>query len=152
MNRNVLGKRSPVRKPGLKLVIADLLALREAPVAEPYAGPAIIEGRAAGVFFHEMFGHRMEGHRQKAEDSSQTFAKKLGKEVRAEIRDAVEFRRFNLLEPMDVLGTFDLVLMRNVMLYFSSEVKRGVLRRVLHVLRPDASFATGASAPCAPPP
>ncbi len=65
--------------------------------------------------------------------------------VKPEIRDAVEFRRFNLLEPMDVLGTFDLVLMRNVMLYFSSEVKRGVLRRVLHVLRPDASFATGAS-------
>ena len=65
--------------------------------------------------------------------------------MKPEIREAVEFRRFNLLEPMDVLGTFDLVLMRNVMLYFSAEVKRGVLRRVLRVLRPEAAFAAGAS-------
>ena len=65
--------------------------------------------------------------------------------IKPEIREAVEFRRFNLLEPMDVLGTFDLVLMRNVMLYFSAEVKRGVLRRVLRVLRPEAAFAAGAS-------
>ena len=46
-------------------MIADLKALRSAPLADPYIGPAILEGRAAGVFFHEIFGHRVEGHRQK---------------------------------------------------------------------------------------
>ena len=46
-------------------VTGDLDALHEAPLAEPYVGPAILEGRAAGVFFHEVFGHRIEGHRQK---------------------------------------------------------------------------------------
>ena len=65
--------------------------------------------------------------------------------VRPEIRDRVAFRRFNLLGPMSALGTFDLVLMRNVMLYFSTEVKQKVLRRALHVLRPHAAFAAGAS-------
>ena len=35
-------------------IIADLKALRRAPLAEPYAGPAILEGKAAGVFFHEI--------------------------------------------------------------------------------------------------
>lgn len=62
-------------------VIEDVLALRAAPMAEPYVGPAIMEGHAAGVFFHEIFGHRVEGHRQKDEEEGQTFAKKVGKKV-----------------------------------------------------------------------
>ena len=62
-------------------MIADLQALREAPLAEPYTGPAILSGRAAGVFFHEILGHRIEGHRQKREDEGQTFKKKIGERI-----------------------------------------------------------------------
>jgi predicted Zn-dependent protease len=62
-------------------MIADLKALRRAPLAEPYIGPAILEGKAAGVFFHEIFGHRVEGHRQKNDDEGQTFAKKVGEAI-----------------------------------------------------------------------
>ena len=62
-------------------IIADLRALRQAPLADPYIGPAILEGRAAGVFFHEIFGHRVEGHRQKNEEEGQTFAKKIGEPI-----------------------------------------------------------------------
>ena len=62
-------------------MIADLEALRNAPVVEPYAGPAILEGRAAGVFFHEVLGHRVEGHRQKNTDDGQTFKKKIGERI-----------------------------------------------------------------------
>jgi TldD protein len=58
--------------------IADLRALRKAPVAEPYVGPAIFEGPAAGVFFHEAFGHRTEGFRLREDDEAQTFARKMG--------------------------------------------------------------------------
>jgi len=32
---------------------------------DPTVGPALLTGRAAAVFFHEVFGHRAEGHRQK---------------------------------------------------------------------------------------
>jgi predicted Zn-dependent protease len=54
----------------------DLLArLRVAPLVDPFSGPAILSGRAAGVFFHEIFGHRVEGHRQRSPDDAQTFAK-----------------------------------------------------------------------------
>jgi TldD protein len=60
---------------------ADLKELRKAPVAEPYAGPALLSGRAAAVFFHEVLGHRMEGHRQRDEEEGQTFTKKVGQEV-----------------------------------------------------------------------
>ena len=59
----------------------DLKALREAPVAEPYDGPALLSGRAAAVFFHEVLGHRLEGHRQKDEEEGQTFTKKVGQDV-----------------------------------------------------------------------
>jgi len=62
-------------------ILADLRALRRAPLAEPFVGPAILEGKAAAVFFHEIFGHRVEGHRQKKDDEGQTFAKKIGESV-----------------------------------------------------------------------
>ncbi len=60
---------------------ADLKALRAAPVAEPFAGPALLSGRAAAVFFHEVLGHRLEGHRQRDEEEGQTFTKKVGQQV-----------------------------------------------------------------------
>ena len=62
-------------------IIADLAALRRAPLADPFVGPAILEGKAAAVFFHEIFGHRVEVHRQKKDDEGQTFAKKVGEMV-----------------------------------------------------------------------
>lgn len=65
-------------------VNTELDALHEAPLAEPYVGPAILEGRAAGVFFHEVFGHRIEGHRQKDTTGGQTFASYVGKDIAPE--------------------------------------------------------------------
>lgn len=60
-------------------MINRLLALREAPVADPYTGPAMLSGPASGVFFHEIFGHRLEGHRLKS--GGQTFKKMVGEQV-----------------------------------------------------------------------
>src|SRR6266404_2531748 len=62
-------------------MVHDLEALRVAPVVDPYTGPAILSGRASGVFFHEIFGHRVEGQRQKSADDAQTFKKKIGQPV-----------------------------------------------------------------------
>lgn len=80
--------RTPADLPGdgevdkmIATVTGDLDALHDAPLAEPYVGPAILEGRAAGVFFHEVFGHRIEGHRQKDTTSGQTFASYVGKDI-----------------------------------------------------------------------
>ncbi|MEW5702533.1 MAG: metallopeptidase TldD-related protein [Candidatus Zixiibacteriota bacterium] len=58
-----------------------LLALREAPVMEPYTGPAIIRHGASGVFFHEALGHRLEGHRTRREAEGHTFKDKIGLRV-----------------------------------------------------------------------
>ncbi len=62
-------------------MIDDLHALRRAPALDPYAGPAILSGRASAVFFHEVFGHRVEGQRQKLETEGQTFKKKVNETV-----------------------------------------------------------------------
>jgi len=56
---------------------ANLTGLLKAPLSDPYVGPAILSGRAAGVLFHEIFGHRIEGHRQKDESEGQTFTKSV---------------------------------------------------------------------------
>ncbi len=64
-----------------KAIVTKLQAMKAAPVVDPYTGPAILSGRASGVFFHEIFGHRIEGHRQKKESEGQTFKKKIGEKV-----------------------------------------------------------------------
>jgi TldD protein len=73
--------RDEVIAGAVERVAQDLKALLMAPEAEPFAGPAIFSGRAAGVFFHEIFGHRVEGHRQKDEEEGQTFTKSVGAKV-----------------------------------------------------------------------
>jgi TldD protein len=62
-------------------VAGNLSKLVQAPAVEPFVGPAILSGRAAAVFFHEIFGHRIEGHRQKDEGEGQTFTKAVGTPV-----------------------------------------------------------------------
>jgi predicted Zn-dependent protease len=59
----------------------NLEELRNAPVTEPFNGPAILSGRASAVFFHEVLGHRLEGQRQRGDEEGQTFTKLLGKQI-----------------------------------------------------------------------
>jgi len=62
-------------------MVSLLTALRNAPLAEPYSGPAILSAPASAVFFHEIFGHRVEGHRLRDESDGQTFKHMLGERV-----------------------------------------------------------------------
>lgn len=88
-------------------MIADLGALREAPIVEPYAGPAILSGRAAGVFFHEVLGHRVEGHRQKREEEGQTFKKKVGEQVLPKGFDVLFDPTRRSAAGIDLVGAYD---------------------------------------------
>jgi predicted Zn-dependent protease len=60
---------------------SQLIQLLRAQPADPFVGPAILSERAAGVFFHEIFGHRVEGHRLRDETEGQTFSASVGKAV-----------------------------------------------------------------------
>ncbi|HLU66473.1 MAG TPA: metallopeptidase TldD-related protein, partial [Kofleriaceae bacterium] len=82
----------------IEVVNRDLDALHRAPLAEPFVGPAILEGRAAAVFFHEVFGHRIEGHRQEDDLEGQTFTRKVGHRIMPDwltVYDDPRIRRLN---------------------------------------------------------
>jgi predicted Zn-dependent protease len=86
---------------------ADLKDLRKAPVAEPYDGPALLSGRAAAVFFHEVLGHRLEGHRQRDEDEGQTFTKKVDQEVLPKFLSVADDPTIHELAGMKLAGSYD---------------------------------------------
>ncbi len=65
----------------IALLASELRALREAPLIDPYTGPAILMEEAAGVFFHETVGHRLEGERQNDEKEGRTFKGQVGHKV-----------------------------------------------------------------------
>ena len=64
--------------------------LREAPVVDPYTGPAVLMEEAAGVFFHETVGHRLEGERQNDEKEGRTFKGQVGKRVLPEFLSVLD--------------------------------------------------------------
>ncbi len=88
-------------------IASDLKALRKAPAAEPYAGPAMLSGRASAVFFHEVLGHRLEGHRQKDESEGQTFTKKVNQRVLPEFLSVTDDPTLKELNGIGLAGTYD---------------------------------------------
>lgn len=88
-------------------MIRDLAALRKAPVVDPFAGPAIMSGRASGVFFHEVFGHRIEGHRQKAAEEGQTFKKQINEKILSEEFSVYFDPTQKRLGSTDLVGAFE---------------------------------------------
>ncbi|MBZ5700493.1 MAG: peptidase U62 [Acidobacteriia bacterium] len=91
----------------IERVAADLQALRKAPVAEPFDGPAMLSGRAAAVFFHEVLGHRLEGHRQRDEDEGQTFTKKVGQEILPKFLSVTDDPTTRQLNGVKLAGSYD---------------------------------------------
>ena len=82
----------------------ELEGLVKAPINDPSVGPALLTGRAAAVFFHEVFGHRAEGHRQKDVAEGQTFAKKVGQPILPDFLSIVDDTTMKKLGPQDLLG------------------------------------------------
>jgi len=84
----------------------ELEGLVAAPLVEPSVGPALLTGRAAAVFFHEVFGHRAEGHRQKDADEGQTFAKKVDQPILPSFLSIVDDTTKKKLGGEDLLGYY----------------------------------------------
>ncbi len=120
-------------------VASDVTALLHAPEAEPFVGPAILSGRAAGVFFHEIFGHRIEGHRQKNEDEGQTFTKSVGTKVLPDFLSVVFDPTRHSMAGEDLYGWYEYddegVTARPI-----TAVENGVLKTFLMSRSPIAGF------------
>jgi TldD protein len=123
----------------IETMVKDLLALRAAPVIDPYTGPAILSGRASGVFFHEIFGHRIEGQRQKNENEGQTFTKEVNKAVLPEFISVVDDPTLEQIGGVDLNGYYkyddDGVQAQKV-----TVVDKGILRNFLMSRAPITGF------------
>ncbi|MGA2484159.1 MAG: metallopeptidase TldD-related protein [Candidatus Acidiferrales bacterium] len=89
-----------------KIMRKELEGLVAAPLIEPTAGPAMLTGRAAAVFFHEVFGHRAEGHRQKDISEGQTFARKVGEHIMSDFLTIYDDPTMKQLGKTDLLGYY----------------------------------------------
>ncbi len=65
--------------------------------------------------------------------------------IERSLRNRVHFQQVNLNAPLPGLGTFDVIFLRNVMIYFNDETKRQVVARVLALLKPGGIFCIGHS-------
>lgn len=65
--------------------------------------------------------------------------------VDKQLRSKVLFRQLNLNVALPEIGQFDLVFLRNVMIYFNNETKRQVVARVISTIRPGGYFCIGHS-------
>lgn len=65
--------------------------------------------------------------------------------VNRSLRERVRFTQINLDRPLPRLGLFDLVFLRNVMIYFSAETKRSVVARLVQTLKPGGQLFIGHS-------
>ncbi|EDY81992.1 CheR methyltransferase, SAM binding domain [Verrucomicrobiia bacterium DG1235] len=66
-------------------------------------------------------------------------------QLKKDIRDMVEFRQMNLIEPWPNLPRFDLVMMRNVLIYFDIPAKQKILSNIRSIMHPDGGLFLGAS-------
>jgi chemotaxis protein methyltransferase CheR len=65
--------------------------------------------------------------------------------VRSELRERVRFAEHNLMHPARGLGQFDVIFLRNVLIYFENEAKIRIVREVLQALRPGGWLYVGRS-------
>ncbi len=74
--------------------------------------------------------------------------------IRPKLAERVRFGQLNLCQPIDGIGPFDVIFLRNVLIYFDPPTKRAVVERVLGCLRPGGLFFIGTAegrVPCATP-
>ncbi|HZN62552.1 MAG TPA: TldD/PmbA family protein [Planctomycetota bacterium] len=124
-----------------KTLARQLGELRAAPVADTFAGPAILKSRASGVIFHEIFGHRIEGHRQKDEDEGRTFAKKIGQSIMPDFITVVDDPPRQALGETPLNGHY-LYDDEGVPAQKVSLVEKGILRSFLMGRSPVKNFPT----------
>jgi chemotaxis protein methyltransferase CheR len=97
-------------------------------VAESGMYNAVSMGRGLPASHLERYFQKREGGFWKAKDC---------------LRDLVDFKQHNLREPLAGLGTFEVVALRNVTIYFSEEVKQQLFTRLSQAVAPGGHLFLG---------
>lgn len=130
----------------LAMVISDrypeATRSRRVRIVSTDVSPEMVERTAAGAYSRFEVNRGLPAH-----DAARYFDSKSRQWVaKQELRDMIEARQHNLLESFSSLPKADVVLLRNVLIYFSNDMKRDILRRVrTEVLQPGGCLVLGAS-------
>jgi len=102
----------------------------------------VLQSAVQGIYpadrLREVSSQRLKRYCLRGEDESAGLV-----QVRESLRQRVRFGQLNLCAPVDGIGTFDVVFLRNVLIYFDPPTKSAVVDRVLAHLRPGGLFFLG---------
>lgn len=65
--------------------------------------------------------------------------------IREDLRKMIDGREFNLIKPWPLLPKFDIVFLRNVLIYFDPPTQRDILMKMAGAIRPDGYLVLGSS-------
>ena len=102
----------------------------------------VLRSAAAGIYpqdrLRDVSPQRLKRHCLRGEGESEGLVCMQDK-----LREKVRFGQLNLCQPIDGIGPFDVVFLRNVLIYFDADTKRQVVDRVVAKLRPGGLFFIG---------
>jgi chemotaxis protein methyltransferase CheR len=120
----------------------QLVAARKVKILATDVSPAMVDRTSRGIY------SRFEINRGLPADYATRFFQQQGRDwqARKELMDMIEVKLLNLIEPWVGLPRADVVMIRNVLIYFSPQVKRDILKRIAtQVLKPGGFLFLGAS-------
>jgi len=128
----------------MAMVLADVMPGQAWETVGTDISTRVLEGARRGLY-------TLERGRHIPKEYLQRFCRKGTDEytgyflVNRELRSRVSFLHANLNAPLPQMGQFDMVWLRNVMIYFNQDTKRDVVARVIAAIRPGGYFCVGHS-------
>jgi chemotaxis protein methyltransferase CheR len=128
----------------IAMLLEDLLTGQPWEVLASDISSRVLERARAGHYSMERINHFPPGYLQRfclkgREEQAGTLL------VQRSLRNKVRFLQVNLNAPLPHLGMFDVIFLRNVLIYFNADTKRKVISRVLNVLKPGGHLFIGHS-------
>jgi chemotaxis protein methyltransferase CheR len=128
----------------IAMVLEDVLPGQSWEVLGSDISARVLERARAGHYSIERISHFPAGYLQrfclKGQDAQEGTLL-----VQRTLRNKLEFQRVNLNEPLPHLGAFEVIFLRNVLIYFSLATRRKVVARVLNLLKPGGYLFIGHS-------
>ncbi len=103
--------------------------------------PTVLEQARSGIYEGVAVARGLSEERKKRYFSQTT----TGWQVKEDIRKRVSFRELNLMQSYASMGKFDIIYCRNVLIYFSADLKRDILSRMARALTPGGFLVLGGS-------
>jgi chemotaxis protein methyltransferase CheR len=128
----------------IAMVLSECLEVGPWEVVGSDISKRVLERARAGHYSAERAGHVQRSYLHRF------FLKGVGAQrgtvlVDRTLRERVRFVQINLDAPLPHIGIFDLIFLRNVMIYFNNDTKRQVVARALLLLKPGGYFLIGHS-------